>query len=69
MKLAAALIPAQLDAFRDDIRPYKGRPDTPENREAARSIISSHASMLQLLDLTLDQQQARAMLAQAYRQM
>lgn len=69
MKLATDLIPAQLDAFREAIKPYKGQPDTPDNRETARSIITWHASMLQMLDLTLDQQQARAMLAQVYRQL
>jgi hypothetical protein len=69
MKTAADFIPAQLDAFREQIKPYKGTQDTPEARESAANIISNHAGMLQLLDLSLSNQQARAMLAQVYRQL
>jgi len=69
MKPATDFIPAQLDSFREQIKPYKGTQDTPQNRERAASVISWHASMLQMLDLSLSNQQARAMLAQVYRQL
>ena len=69
MKNAADLIPALMDAFRDDLRPYKGTDSTPEGLTYCRERIAHYAGRLQLLDLSLSQQQARAMLAHAYRQM
>ena len=69
MNTAAALVPALLDAFRDDLRPYKGTDATPEGLTYCRERIAHYASRLQLLDLTLSQQQARSMLAHVYRQM
>jgi hypothetical protein len=69
MKTAAQLIPALFDAFRDDLRPYKGTDATPEGLTYCRERIAHYASRLQTLDLSLSQQQARAMLAQVYRQL
>jgi len=65
----AQLIPALLDAFRADLKPYKGADATPEGFTYCSERIAHYASRLQMLDLTLSQQQARAMLAQVYRQM
>jgi hypothetical protein len=65
----AQLIPALLDAFRADLKPYKGSDATPEGITYCSERIAHYASRLQMLDLTLSQQQARAMLAQVYRQL
>ena len=66
---AAQLIPAMLQQFKNEIKPFKGAADTPENRDAAAQIIAHHAARLQLADLEMSNDQARATLANAYRQL
>jgi len=61
------LIPAQLEAFKTEIKHLKGTPATDENRRAGKDIIYHHMSRLQMLDLTLSQDDARAILAAAYK--
>jgi hypothetical protein len=61
------LIPAQLEAFKTEIKYLKGTPATDENRRAGKDIIYHHMSRLQMLDLTLSQDDARAILAAAYK--
>jgi|688.fasta_scaffold1740605_2 hypothetical protein len=61
------LIPAQLEAFKTEIKYLKGTPATDENRRAGKDIIYHHMSRLQMLDLTLSQDDARAILATAYK--
>jgi hypothetical protein len=60
------LIPAQLEAFKTEIKYLKGTAATDENKAAGLDIINHHASRLQLLDLSLSQQDARAILSTAY---
>jgi hypothetical protein len=60
------LIPAQLEAFKAEIKYLKGTAATDENKAAGLNIINHHASRLQLLDLNLSQQDARAILSTAY---
>jgi hypothetical protein len=60
------LIPAQLEAFKTEIKHLKGAPATDENRRAGKDIIYHHMSRLQMLDLSLSQEDARAILATAY---
>jgi hypothetical protein len=60
------LIPQQLNAFAEAIKPYKGQPDTPENREAASHIIRVFTGRLQMLDLSLSANQAALLLRGAY---
>jgi len=67
MKTAAELIPAQLEAFKAQIKHLKGAAATAENKAEGRGIIEHHASRLQLLDLSLSQQAARDILTTAYR--
>lgn len=67
MKTTLELIPAQLEAFKAQIKHLKGAAATPENKAAGREIIEHHAARLQLLDLSLSQQAARDILATAYR--
>jgi len=59
-------IPAQLEAFKTEIKHLKGTPATAENKAAGLTIINHHTSRLQLLDLNLSQQDARDILATAY---
>jgi len=61
------LIPKLLDAFRTKINDYRGQPETPENRRAVAGIIQHYTSRAQLLDLTLSQSAARALLATTYK--
>lgn len=61
------LIPAQLEAFKTEIKYLKGTPATDENRRAGKDIIYHHMSRLQMLDLSLSQDEARAILATAYK--
>jgi hypothetical protein len=61
------LIPAQLEAFKTEIKYLKGTPATDENRRAGKDIIYHHMSRLQMLDLSLSQDEARAILANAYK--
>lgn len=65
---STALIPAHLESFKAAIKHLKGTPATEANKTEGRAIIQDFASRLQLLDLTLDQQAARDILANAYRQ-
>ena len=65
-KAATNLIPAQLEAFKTEIKHLKGKPATDENKAAGVDIIKHHTSRLQLLDLNLSQQDARNILATAY---
>lgn len=60
-------IPAQLEAFKTEIKYLKGTPATDENRRAGKDIIYHHMSRLQMLDLSLSQDEARAILANAYK--
>lgn len=60
------LIPTCLTAFTEQITPYKGQPDTPENREAASHIIRVFTGKLQALDLSLSANQAALLLRGAY---
>ena len=68
MTTTAQLIPKQLEAFKLEIQHLKGAPATDDNRREGKQIIYHHMSRLQLLDLNLNQEQARAILANAYRQ-
>jgi hypothetical protein len=61
------LSPALLTAFCKTIKHLKGAPATPENIEEGRAIIDHYTGRLQLLNLDLSQQDARDILAQAYR--
>lgn len=61
------LIPAQLEAFKTEIKYLKGTPATDENRRAGKAIIYHHMNRLQMLDLSLSQEDARAILATAYK--
>ena len=61
------LIPAQLEAFKTEIKYLKGTPATDENRRAGKDIIYHHMSRLQMLDLSLSQDEARDILATAYK--
>lgn len=67
MKLAKEISPAVIDAFIRTIKHLKGAPATPDNKAEGRAIIDHYASRLQLLDLELSQQDARDILANAYR--
>jgi hypothetical protein len=60
------LIPAQLEAFKAEIKHLKGTPATAENKAEGLTIIHHHTNRLQLLDLNLSQQDARDILATAY---
>lgn len=64
---AETLKPQCLDAFRQEIKPLKGAPDTPDNRSAAAKTIQHFAARLQMLDLNLSEGQARQILATIYR--
>ncbi len=64
---AIDLMPTLLDAFHAAINDYRGQPDTPENRRAAAGIITHYTSRVQLLDLTLSESAARALLATTYK--
>lgn len=68
MTTTAALIPKQLEAFKIEISHLKGAPATDDNRREGQQIIYHHATRLQMLDLSLDLQGARALLATAYKQ-
>jgi hypothetical protein len=61
------LTPVMLTAFTDEIKHLKGSPATPDNKAEGRAIIDHYAGRLQLLDLELSQQDARDILATAYR--
>jgi hypothetical protein len=67
MKQAAELIPAAVAAFKREIQHLKGTPATDANKAAGREIIAHHVGRLQMLDLSLSQQDARDILAAAYR--
>jgi hypothetical protein len=60
------LIPAQLEAFKTEIKYLKGTTASDENRRAGKAIIYHHMGRLQMLDLSLSQEDARAILATAY---
>jgi hypothetical protein len=64
---AAALKPQCLDSFKQEIKPLKGAPDTPDNRRTAAQTIQHYAARLQMLDLNLSEGQAREILATVYR--
>jgi hypothetical protein len=64
---AAALKPQCLDSFRQEIKPLKGAPDTPDNRSTAARVIQHYAARLQMLDLNLSEGQARQILAIIYK--
>lgn len=61
------LAPALITAFCKTIKHLKGAPATPENIEEGRAIIDHFTGRIQMLDLSLSQENARAILAQAYR--
>jgi hypothetical protein len=65
---ATNLIPKQLEAFKLEISHLKGAPATEDNKAEGTAIIHHHATRLQLLDLSLNLQAARDLLATAYRQ-
>ena len=67
MKQAAELIPAAVAAFKREIQHLKGAPATDANKAEGREIINRYAGQIQLMDLNLDQQAARDILAAAYR--
>ncbi len=60
------LIPQYLDAFKAQIKPFKGSQDTPENREQISQLIRHYVGQLQLLDLSLSAHQAALLLRNAY---
>ena len=62
-----ALEPALIKAFCKTIKHLKGAPATPKNIEEGRAIIDHFTGRIQMLDLSLSQENARAILAQAYR--
>ncbi len=62
-----AMIPQLLAAFTAEIQHLKGAPATPANKAEGREIIERYTGRLQLLDLGLNQQAARDILADAYR--
>lgn len=64
---AAILKPQCIEAFRQEIKPLKGAPDTPDNRSTAAKTIQHFAARLQMLDLNLSEGQARQILATIYR--
>jgi len=64
---AASLTTACLESFKAAIKHLKGTPATPENRAEGKEIIDHYTGRLQLLDLSLSQQDARDALAIAYR--
>ena len=64
---AITLTPACLDEFKAEIKPLKGTPLTPENKAKGQAIVAHYAGRLQVLDLTLSQADALALLAAAYK--
>jgi hypothetical protein len=64
---AAALKPQCIEAFKQQIKPLKGAPDTPDNRTSAARVIQHHAARLQMLDLNMTEGQARQILAIIYK--
>ena len=64
---AETLKPQCLAAFKSEIQPLKGAPDTPDNRSTAARTIQHFAARLQMLDLNLSEQQARQILATIYK--
>ena len=64
---ASSLTTLCLESFKDSIKHLKGAAPTQENRDQGRSIIEHYTGRLQMLDLSLSQQDARDALAIAYR--
>lgn len=62
---ATELMPTLIAAFRSEADPFKGRPNTPENRAAAARLIQHYAGRAQLIDLSLSQADARQLLARS----
>ena len=65
---AIDLMPKQLEAFKLEIKHLKGQPATDDRRREGKAIIYHHMNRLMLLDLSLDSDSARAILANAYRE-
>ena len=64
---ASNLTTTCLESFKAAIKHLKGAPGTPENKAEGREIIEHYTGRLQLLDLSLSQQDARDAMAIAYR--
>lgn len=64
---AKALVPEIIEAFTYCIKHLKREPATPENKEEGKAIIMHFVGRLQLADLSLSQQDALNILADAYR--
>jgi len=57
---------ALFSAFLSDFAPLRHQPPTPENKATAADILAHYVGRLQMIDLTLSQDDARAMLKTAY---
>lgn len=58
---------ALLSAFLADFAPLRHQPPTSENKTAAADILARYIGQLQMIDLTLSQDDARDILKTAYR--
>ena len=57
---------AAISSFLADFTPLRTQEPTPENKDTAAAILAHYVGRLQMIDLTLSQQDARAMLKAAY---
>ncbi len=67
MKQAKSLTYVLLTQFKKELAPLKGQPYSKENEELASHIIRVFTGQLQMLDLTLGQKDALAVLQAAYK--
>jgi hypothetical protein len=63
---AAAMTPQLLASFTAEIQHLKGAPATDANKKEGREIIQRYTGQLQMLDLGLNHQAAREILANTY---
>jgi hypothetical protein len=66
MKTTKELVPAVLELFKAQVAPLKGASATVENIERAAALIAAYIMRLQILDLSLSESDARALLKQTY---
>ena len=66
MKTTKELVPAVLDLFKAQVAPLKSASATAENIERAAALIAAYIMRLQILDLSLSETDARALLKQTY---
>jgi len=64
---ATARTPQLLASFTAEIQHLKGAPATDANKQEGREIIQRYTGQLQMLDLGLNQQAAREILATVYK--